>query len=64
MTASGRQQLNTLLSEINATSPYPCEYYTEPNDGELQYCTHPENKVDEEGNCRSSICPVGNKDDS
>jgi hypothetical protein len=37
----------------------PCEHFAEPCDGELVYCTHPDNSdKDHVGNCTSFLCPL------
>ena len=36
---------------------YTCDYYTEPCNGELVWCTHPDNKCRTEGNCHIDCCP-------
>lgn len=35
-----------------------CEHYTTPFDGELVWCTHPDNKDRYEGNCHVKTCPL------
>lgn len=35
-----------------------CEFYTEPYNGELVWCTHPGNLCQTEGNCRPENCPL------
>ena len=55
----GYMNIDYLRSRSNhMTNNKKCEYYTEPCKGELVYCKHPDNKVDEEGNCRTDICPL------
>lgn len=35
-----------------------CGYYTAPFEGELVWCTHPDNKNQLEGNCQPDSCPI------
>ena len=36
-----------------------CEHYTQPYDGELELCIHPENgDTEHEGNCTGRLCPL------
>ena len=44
--------------EFRLTSKSQCGWYSEPCDGELVWCTNPDNKCDTEGNCTQQDCPI------
>ena len=40
------------------TAKRSCGWFTTPCEGELVYCTHPDNKCRDEGNCHVDDCPI------
>ena len=44
--------------KFNETSKCCCGWYTEPFEGVLVWCAHPDNKNQLEGNCQMDDCPI------
>jgi hypothetical protein len=63
MTPELRDNVVKLHADIELPPPCPainasCDKHTQSPDGELNYCTHPDNPDDCEGNCTSQLCPL------